>query len=107
MVLEQLVEPETGLQLRTDPESEAGRPLITLPSFIVNELRQHLVTYVANDVDAAVVAGPRDGLPGVVTGRAPGPRPAASLAFPSGSIFMTCATWGPTRSRRPAERPMS
>ena len=59
----QLVEPEKGVQQRTDPKSEAGRRLITLPPFVVSELRHHLVTYVPNDVDAAVFAGPRGGLP--------------------------------------------
>ena len=63
VVHSQLVEPEKGVQQRTDPKSEAGRRLITLPDFVVTELRHHLVAYVPNDVDAAVFAGPRGGLP--------------------------------------------
>jgi len=59
----QLVEPEKGVQQRTDPKSEAGRRMIMLPGFVVAELRQHLVSFVPPEMDGPVFAGPRGGLP--------------------------------------------
>lgn len=63
MVQSQLIEPEKGVQQRTDPKSEAGRRMVTLPAFVVDELRHHLVTYVPAEVDAPIFAGARGGLP--------------------------------------------
>ena len=63
MVDSQLVEPEKGIQERTRPKSDAGRRSVTLPAFVVDELRRHLIAYVEPDVDAPVFAGPYGGLP--------------------------------------------
>lgn len=54
---------EKGAQERTDPKSEAGKRLVTLPPFVVAELRQHLVAYVPANVDAPVFVGRRGGVP--------------------------------------------
>lgn len=48
----QLIEPEKGVQQRTDPKSDAGRHKVKLPGFVVRELRAHPVTFVPSDLDA-------------------------------------------------------
>jgi integrase len=105
VVHSQLVEPEKGVQQRTDPKSEAGRRQITLPDFVVTELRHHRSrTFQTTWMPRCLPVHEVDS-PAVATGPASGRKPATAQAFPTRCTFTTYATWAPPWRLRAAEPP--
>lgn len=62
-VRSQTVEPDHGPMFDDDPKSEAGKRPVTVPAFLVPEIRAHLKQYVKPADDARVFLGPKGAQP--------------------------------------------
>jgi integrase len=106
IIASQLVE-INGTQVRTEPKSVAGIRRVTLPPFVLTELRAHLDRYVPDRPDAALFTGGAEGHRAAPTGQRHGRRLAQPRTFPPTSTFTTCVTPVPPLPPRPVPPPKS